>query len=137
MSINIKNLEDYKEYLMYERNKEADWIDNYAEESYSEFSYEAIRLSWKAGEVTTWVDNVEREGYDEMTRSWPAFIKKTVSKVWRWMETIETGGSWEVYEHKEDFHRMFNRCSCHDAQFVWYNTNNLCGKCFIEGGGCE
>tara|TARA_R100000406_G_scaffold75667_1_gene56142 strand:- start:1969 stop:2385 length:417 start_codon:yes stop_codon:yes gene_type:complete len=137
MSINIKNLDDYKEYLLDVCGWDEERVEAEAEYHFSDFNYEAIRLSWKEGTVTTMVENTEREGYDPVTRSWPAFIKKEVSRVWRHCDTIETGGYWEVYDVDEDFYRYFTRCTCDTAQFVWYNTDDKCGKCFIEDGGCN
>ena len=100
------------------------------------WAYEAIRMKWIEGETTILVENAEREGYDPATRSWPAFLQKKVSGIWKWMNTIETGGYWEHYDHNDErtiqYHGFLQKCYCDDAQFVFYGTDDLCGFCFNQ-----
>ncbi len=116
--VNIKTLDDYREYLIDIGREDVD-----AEYSYSDWSYEAIRMKWFAGETTILVENTEREGYDPVTRSCKAFLQKKVSGVWKWMDTIETGGYWSYYDHNDErtikYHGFLQNCFCDDAQFVF------------------
>ena len=131
--MNIRTLDDYKEYLL-DIGRDEQWVEDNAESRYSDWAYEAIRMKWVEGETTILVENTEREGYDPATRSWPAFIKKKVSGIWKWMNTIETGGYWEHYDHNDErtirYHGYLQKCYCDDAQFVFYGTDDLCGYCF-------
>lgn len=129
--VNIKTLDDYREYLIDIGREDVD-----AEYSYSDWSYEAIRMKWFAGETTILVENTEREGYDPVTRSCKAFLQKKVSGIWKWMDTIETGGYWEYYDHNDErtikYHGFLQKCYCDTAQFVFYGTDDQCGYCFTK-----
>lgn len=134
--VNIKTLDDYREYLIDIGREDVD-----AEYSYSDWSYEAIRMKWFAGETTILVENTEREGYDPVTRSCKAFLQKKVSGVWKWMDTIETGGYWSYYDHNDErtikYHGFLQNCFCDDAQFVFYGTDDQCGYCFTKSQEAE
>lgn len=131
--VNIKTLDDYREYLIDIGREDVD-----AEYSYSDWAYEAIRMKWIAGETTILVENKEREGlvFKNGHYSCPAFLEKKVSGIWKWMDTIETGGYWEHYDHNDErnikYHGFLQKCRCNDAQFVFYGTDDQCGYCFTK-----
>jgi len=132
--INIKCLKDYADYMGVDIDDEE--AVNALQSNYDDWRYEALRVAYYPNETTVWVENTEREGLVDDGNGYfscPAMLKKTVSGIWKWQDTIETGGYWELYDIERDFHRFFSRCSCNDAQMVWYRTDGQCGFCFNGG----
>jgi len=98
---------------------------------YDDWHYESIRFRYHPDKTKILRHNTERIGAEWKTdyagqryQSWPAMIEEEVENVWKWSQTIDTGGYWEVYDVERDGHGLLNRCSCNSEQFVSYMFNN-------------
>ena len=118
--------------------------EKYHGSDYDDWHYESIRFRYHPGKTTMLKENTEQIGrtYNEKGNywSWPGFIEVEVEGVWKWSQTIETGGYFEVYDVAEDGERFFRRCVCEDEQFVSYIWNNItkqreemiCPHCWLK-----